>query len=195
MRKIDDHGIFQILGGLGSLATIIILTITLWDHGFLGSQYYESQIADNIVGLWGEEIIIEYSDGSTDSFKVLEEQIVFGIFYQERPISSITYCLSLKVDYDGEADNSMYECNISTDSWGTTNSFDDRITVNADEWVVVASSTIDNSDEIPVGRHTLLFCNKGVIKIRDYDTWTEIKPPDTCKGINVRISDTETVLN
>lgn len=194
MRKIDDRGFYRILGSLGSIATIFILMLTLWDYGVLASAYYESEITGDIDGLWGEEIIIEYSDGSTDSLKILEEQILFGFFYQERPISSITYRLSLNVDYDSEVDTSMYECDISTDSWETTKSFDDRITIAANEWIVVASSTIDDSDELPVGEHTLLFCNKGVIKIRDYATWTEIKPPDTCKDINVRISITETFL-
>jgi hypothetical protein len=85
--------------GAGIAAIIVVAAIVVVFYETEASPYYETE---NQFGSWGEEILIEYEDGSTDSLKLLETSAPPGaLTYGGKSINTVYYRLKAKATGTG----------------------------------------------------------------------------------------------
>jgi len=80
--------------GVGIVAIIIVAALAVFFYWEDESPYYETETQ---FGGWGEEIIITYTDGTTDSLKLLEASAPLGeLTYGGKGVNTICYRFKAK---------------------------------------------------------------------------------------------------
>jgi len=79
------------------IIAIVIVTAVVIGSSLIGSGYWENDWGDDeTAGVWGVEILLHYADGSTESIKELDENLIAGITYGGEPVAGIEWTLSAK---------------------------------------------------------------------------------------------------
>lgn len=84
---------------VAAILIVAVVTILLFSTG--GSEYWETKTA---FGEWRDEVTIEFADGTTESFKLIEESQELKVTHQGEEITNINIKLSAVVSgsgYDG----------------------------------------------------------------------------------------------
>lgn len=169
--------------GIIVIAIVIGLIFVAWGCGAFENPYWETETA---FGKWGEEIIIYYEDGSTDSLKLLQNNLPFTVKYKGKEIVSVGYVLSATAEGEGydqaEIDYSDFYHDVTYKKDGET-VFSDRITrssessvkipLNDDVWHEV-TPIIENvkmrmdpdPNTFPAGTYVLSFTHGGTVRYR-----------------------------
>jgi len=93
---------------IGIIAIFVIVTLVFAVVVLAKSEFWETPWEpdpepDEITGSWGQEILLEYADGTTESLKIVCDKPL-SIWSGDKEISSIHYILSAKADgfgYEG----------------------------------------------------------------------------------------------
>jgi len=193
------------------LAIIVVITIIIAIGVFIylnpeitGSKpYWETKTE---FGTWQDEITVEFKDGSTKSFKIIENLLT--VYHAGEPITKITISLSAKIEgigYTGaelDCEDFGYSYivkNYRTDetvysSTGTTtnNNFqiplgETRLLTQTD---IYASFFDDQPDLFPDAIYSIQFTVEGMVRYRGYPNGEEWKTaplvPDRVIGIDLQ---------
>lgn len=78
----------------------VMLVVGAFLSGAFNTKYWETETE---FGQWGEEILIEYVDGTTQSLKMIQdsEGKLLGVFYQGQEIDRLSYIIYGKATGEG----------------------------------------------------------------------------------------------
>lgn len=171
--------------GIVVAAIVVVAAISVaafWTDIF-EDPYWETETD---FGIWGEEIIITYEDGSEESLKIINDMLFTTVDYGGKSISSVSYRLSAKATgtvYTGaDIDLSGYDIRVNFKS-GTTvktyRTFSGSPTIQAisidgvfhqigDTHAVSIkhSSLFGDVNLFPTGSYTIQFLPTGTIRYR-----------------------------
>lgn len=162
---------------IAALATVAICIMTFISFGITTGMwepmFWISDI-DDVDGQWGEDIIVTYTDGTTESVKAISNSIWSTMSIENdgsKPISSLQYCINAKIPASETFDTLGYECVISIfqdgiEFYHTPYSTVHFVDVKADEWTRVVTVPLDIqtiSDNWNDGIYHVSFDNVGTI--------------------------------
>ena len=180
---------------VGIIAIIIVITLVAIGFSYFstGEPYWETETE---FGMWQDELIIEFADGTTESLKMIQEgNKPFTIYYEGKVITSATMKVTAKVSGSGYTG-----AEIKTTGFGYTGKVmegmpgpgtvlhsqplgrtDGTMQINMDSTRTVhhcgvsISYTIDkNPSKFPSGIYTLYYIPYGTVQYRgvsaEYDT-------------------------
>lgn len=174
------------------VVAIVILAIVAVAYTVLSDSIWED---DTDFGNWGQEIILEYADGSSEPLKPLS---LFSLMYDGKTLAAIRYRLSAKasgVGYDyAEIDLESYSLQI-TITGHESPPFVHEFTVNGfvtydigmnNEWYTITNERIDadlfdpNGETLPIGLYTITITPTGSIFYRGFMVgrtgWGDVMP-------------------
>ena len=166
----------------GIIIVAAIATIAFWTDIF-EDPYWETETD---FGIWGEEIIITYEDGSEKSLKIINDMLFTTVDYGGKSISGVTYRLSAKatgVGYSSAGiDLSGYSIKVEFRKGTTVKTYryfsgsPTEQTISIDGTFhkiggthsisIKHSSLFGNADLFPTGSYILDFIPKGTVKYR-----------------------------
>jgi len=166
------------------LAIAIILVVAA-SYFVLGDRMFSEQ---NEFGDWGQEVILNYADGSTRSLGILATNPLQKLTYERQTVVSITYKLSCKATGEGyqaiTIDMSQHTLTIYMDSiaFNPIKNFPNTIQVPVDgQWHVIHEQTIsvlDFTSGISVGDHTLKLVCGGTLRYQvESGNWLAVANP------------------
>lgn len=188
MKKIRDiirnkeAGIDVRLFAIIIVAILVVAGIAIYLYPeIIGSKsYWETE---TVFGMWQDEITIVYEDGSTASFKMLQESIPLTVTHEGKAVEEIIMRLRAKVTgtgYDGAkilVTETAYAASI-VDSGGTTSAIAPysthtgtfNVPIGSTETITskrILSSWIE-STSTPDGSATIEFMPVGTVQYRGY---------------------------
>ena len=161
---------------IAAFATVAICIMTFISFGITTGMWEAPFWISDIDadGQWGEDIIVTYDDGTTESVKGISNNYWSTMSIESdgsKPISSLQYCINAKIPTSDSFDTLGYECMISIfqddidfyqDTYATVHFVD----VKADEWtriVTVPLCVECVSGGLNNGVYTVSFENIGTI--------------------------------
>lgn len=171
----NNNGAINEIAGFATLAICIMTAISFgisigaWEAPFWITDF------DDASGDWGEDIIVTYADGTTESVKGISDNHWSTMSIQNdgsKPISSLQYCINAKIPTSDVFDTSEYRCDISIvqdgiEFYQTSYTTTDHINVVANEWTRIITVTLDIesvSCNWNDGTYTVSFENMGTIE-------------------------------
>lgn len=184
---------------IGIIAIIVIVTLVLCGIGTIGSNpYWETETG---FGMWQDEIEIGYTDGTTQSLKLLQEGSQdynpFTVYYQGQAINYVKYKVAAAVTgegYDGakiDTNDFWIAMYIDGDYKGGEQTSGIRTvpmgsSIEIMRMVCNAGSYLE---PLPDGTHTVKFCSRGSMTFWGYpsgeDPETATLPPDRQLSVTV----------
>jgi len=175
--------------GVAPLAIIIVIVlviagITLYVSTARSDPYWETE---NEFGIWQDELMVEFADGTTESLKIINEgkERSFAVTYDGKDITRMFIKLTAKVSgegYDG-ADLKMagfgytgkiLKGSVTKYTWAGSVS-DSTIQISLGSTEVITESGLnlktvmdDDPSEYPDGSYTISFIPKGTVQYRGY---------------------------
>jgi len=183
------------------VAIIIIAAIFVVYSG--GTPYWETE---TVFGVWQDELVIEFEDGSMESLKIIQEDITkpFTVYYEDKVILGVSLKLSATASgegYDGaelQTTGFGYDGYVKKDgaikhSWVIQSTKTHNIPIDTTKLLVqsgIQMTTINNNpNKYPSGIYTIEFYPRGTVQYRGYpnsEDWvTAILPPDRSIIIDV----------
>ena len=180
-----------------AIIVIVMLGILAWGTNFGSSSYWETE---NEFGIWQDELIVEFSDGSTQSLKLINEgeNKPLTVYYGGKAITKVNFKLSAKATgegYDGAEidttgfgyDGKIYKGSTEKDSWAyKITDMIYRCSLGSTKELLNSNyymSNLDNNpSKFPDGDYTIKFIPKGTVKYRGYPSggdWTSATLPPT----------------
>ena len=170
----DNNGSVTEIASFATVAICIMtaisfgVTIGAWEPIFWISDL------DDVDGQWGEDIIVTYDDGSTESVKGISNNYWSIMSIQNdgsKPIVTMQYCINAKIPTSDTFDTLGYECTVSIfqdgiDFYQTSYSAVHFVDVKADEWTRIVTVPLDIesvSEGLNNGVYTVSFENIGTI--------------------------------
>jgi len=172
------------------IATVVVAMLAIISFGtdVFTTPYWETETE---FGMWQDELIIEFADGSSQSFKIIEEgrDKPFTVFYGDEEITSMSLKLSAKATGEGyegaeiKTTNFGYDGTIMKQSpppvelkhtWSSHRN-DGTTTVSLDSTKTLVNTGINldaeinnNPSEYPQGIYSIRFDPKGTVQYRGY---------------------------
>lgn len=115
---------YLIIGGV--IIAVVVIIAMLATSGFFTSPYFEEKTQ---FGTFGQDIRVNYDDGTSDSLSILENKPLSVVTYNGRSITSFDYTLKVKANGTGYTDATVTLTNykvVATISQGSTKECDYR---------------------------------------------------------------------
>lgn len=198
---------------IGMLVVVLLISSIVGTYWYITTN--NKWVDETQFGNWGQEIILEYVDGSTQQLKGFSA-VPFALLYDGSQISAIRYILSAKAFSDKydfcEVDLTSYSINLvlsGPDSFQSTISNFASKDINVDgTWKILTNTRITADTILPIsedladGEYTLTIQPSGSVKYRgfktgriDFGDWKPaLLPSSIIFGITKQI-DSEIYLN
>lgn len=180
MRKMNNDAFWIQIGALATLFMCVMTLLTfgittgMWESDFWHTDLEGASIV-GYDGDWGEDIIVVYTDGTTESVKGISNNYWETMTIQDegsKPISTIQYCINVLLPTSDIFDTLTYRCDISIVQNGinfyqipyTTTDF---IEITANEWTRIITVPLDIqnvSSGWDNGTYSISFENAGTIE-------------------------------
>lgn len=168
---------------LGALATVVIcfmtfitfiITVGAWEPDFWESDLEGASII-GYDGYWGEDIVVIYTDGTTESVKGVSNNYWSTMSIRDdgsKPISTVQYCINAKIPTSDTFDTQGYECMASVVGqddvvfYRITYTYVSSVDVEANEWTRIVTVSLDVqsvSSDWNDGMYRVSFENAGTI--------------------------------
>jgi len=164
--------------GLGIAVIVVVAAIALVFPREEASPYWETETQ---FGSWGEEILIEYEDGTVQSLKVLQNIPAQKLTYEGDRVNTIWYVFKAKATGTGYTAAVIKFTSLSvamkvtkggTQHWSGSDSFGtfDRSISLDDQWHTVnvkageSWADIFDAKNLPAGTYTISFTPSGSAK-------------------------------
>jgi len=173
----NNNGTINEIAGFATIAICIMtfisfgMTTGLWEEPFWCSGM---EIID-YEGYWGEDIIVTYTDGQTESVKQISNSYWDSMSIRDdssKPIVTIQYCINALIPVSDVFNTREYRCAVfivqdGVDFYQTSYATTDSIDVGANEWTRIITvplniQTISNNWND--GIYTVSFENAGTIE-------------------------------
>jgi len=171
----NNNGAINEIAGFATLAICIMTAISFgisigaWEAPFWITDF------DDASGDWGEDIIVTYADGTTESVKGISDNHWSTMSIQNdgsKPISSLQYCINAKIPTSDVFDTSEYRCDISIvqdgiEFYQTSYAIVDYVDIKANEWTRAITVTLDIqtiSSSWNDGTYCISFENAGTLE-------------------------------
>jgi len=171
----NNNGAINEIAGFATIAICIMtavsfgVTIGAWEPVFWISDI------DDVDGQWGEDIIVTYADGSTESVKGISNNYWSTMAIENdgsKPISSLQYCINALIPVSDVFTTWEYWCDVSIvqdgiEFYQMTYTTTDPINVKADEWTRIITVSLDVqtiSSNWNDGTYRISFENAGSIE-------------------------------
>jgi len=178
----SDNGF---ISEIASLCTIAICVMTIISFGITIGAWEASLWESNLEGAsiigcdgyWGEDIVVTYLDGITESVKGISNSIWSTMSIRDdgsMPIKTLQYCLNAKIPISDTFDVTGYECIVTVAHedvvfYRITYTYVglSPVVIEANQWVRIATVSLD-IESVSVGlnngRYTVSFDNIGNIE-------------------------------
>lgn len=173
---INDNALINQIAGFATIAICIMTAISfLISIGAWEAPFWISDI-DDVDGQWGEDIVVVYTDGTTESVKGISNNYWSTMSIQNdgsKPIEMLQYCLNAKIPTSDSFDITGYECTVSVVDqdniilYHTTHTYVNSVSIEANQWVRIVTVSLDIesiSEGLNDGFYTVSFENAGAIK-------------------------------
>jgi len=200
--------------GIGIVAILVVVTLVIAGGLIGGTEYWETPAG---FGIWQDELIIEYEDGTEESLKVIQESMdnPLTVYYGGKAINGVQIKLTAKATgtgYDGAevkiagfGYNSEIRQGSSVKYTGgagrtdTTFNIGMGATSKMHQSGINLQATVDNDPStFPDGTYIVTFTPKGTVQYRGYpdggDWKTASLPPARSISINVERTPTGSIL-
>jgi hypothetical protein len=171
----NNNGFINELAALCTIGICIMTFLTFGiTTGLWEPMFWISDI-DGVDGQWGEDIIVVYTDGITESVKGIYNNYWETMSIRDDnsdPISVIQYCLNAKIPVSDTFDITGYECIVTVEDqdnvvvYHTTHTYVDSVVVEENQWVRIVTVSLDIesiSEGLDNGLYTVSFENIGTI--------------------------------
>ena len=168
----------------------------------ISEEYDEvSDVPVSLSGMWGQEIILIYTDGTEESVKTKFDNplsVGMSMFFGDKEVDKIKYKLGAKMTGTGyntiEGDASLYyftfdiiKDGVIENSWKSSDHGDldyTNLIISVDEeWHDVAIHTVDEGEIVPdilaVGTYTFSLSHGGSLRSKIGNTWFSTLLPTT----------------
>jgi len=176
----DDNALPPEIAGLATIAICVMTFLTfgistgMWEPDFWRSDLDGASII-GYDGDWGEDIIVTYADGTTESVKGVSDNYWSSMSIQNdgsKPIETLQYCINVLLPVSDVFNTLEYWCDVSIVQDGvgfyqTSYTTTDSIIVKADEWTRIITVPLDVqtiSDGWIDGTYSVSFDNAGAIE-------------------------------
>lgn len=162
---------------IAGFATVAICVMTFVSFGITTGMWEPMFWISDIDadGQWGEDIIVTYTDGQTESVKQISNNYWSIMSIQNdgsKPISTIQYCINALLPVSDVFSTHEYLCDVSVvqdgvDFYQTTYATTGSINVEANEWTRIVTVPLNIqtiSDGFNDGLFTVSFDNIGTIE-------------------------------
>lgn len=165
---------------IGALCTIFICAMTFITFGITIGAFETSLWESNMEiidydGQWGEDIVVTYTDGQTESVKQISNSYWSTMAIENegsKIITSLQYCLNAKIPISDTFDITGYECIVSVVQgdvifYRITHTYVNSVSIDANGWVRVVTVSLnvhDVTEDLNDGRYTVSFENVGTIE-------------------------------
>lgn len=173
--------------GVGIVGIIIVAAIAVIISGVFATPYWETETE---FGIWQDELTLTFADGSTESFKIIEEgSKPFTVYYDGKEILTAAMYLSGKATGEGYTAARLKTANFgykgyikkgttTKHSWTSISTKD--YTIKLDETTYLTHSSIYLHQEInlqptkyPSGTYTISFIPTGTVQYQGFPGGTE----------------------
>lgn len=177
--KGGNAGAINEIAGFATLAICIMTAISFSiSIGAFEAPFWISNLDGASVigydGVWGEDFIVTYTDGTTESVKQISNNYWSTMAIRDdnsKPISAVQYCINAKIPSSDTFDTLGYECTISIiqdgiDLYQTSFTIMSSVYVEANSWTQIITVPLEIqsiSSDLDNGIYTVSFENTGDI--------------------------------
>jgi hypothetical protein len=205
MRNLNKEANIKIIGAVVICIAVVVSIFLIYsttgeEDPYIPEPPEPIDPDDPSIGVFGQELLLTFKDGTTESSKVLSDSFFLGVFYNDKEVDTFTYKLKarasgssqniLEIDYSGfmlKTELTQERNNNVIHSYDIPFSGSTSIAVD-DSWRTVVSSTKGIDNIVPdtmmgypylaEGSYKVTFKSDGIIKYNDGGVWKNADSPE-----------------